>query len=76
MWGSLRLAPISLAKTSTCEKILVAKGGQLPTHEMMRSIYLKEKSMTEVVVATVFTVDERTFFKASCVLNKPLEPIN
>ena len=46
-------------------KFLVAKGGQLPTHETMRSIYTKIKEliyfkMTEGEVATVHTMVART----------------
>ena len=45
-------------------KILVAKGGQLPTHETMRSAHSKEKEsiylqMTKGEVATVFTIAAR-----------------
>ena len=49
-------------------KILVAKGGRLPTHETMRSAYPKEKEpiylqMTEGEVATVFKIAARTIVR-------------
>ena len=61
------------------EKFFVAKGGRLPTHETMRSIYTKIKEliyfkMTEGEVATVHTMVARTS-KASCALNRPFEHI-
>ena len=46
----------------------------LPTYETMHSTYPKKKKltyfqMTEVEVATVFTMPARIIFKASCALN-------
>ena len=49
-------------------------GEWLPTYETMHSMYPKKKKltyfqMTEVEVATVFTMPARIIFKASCALN-------
>ena len=50
------------------ENFFVAKGGQLPTHETMRSTYTKKKEsiyfkMTEGEVATVHTTVARTIVR-------------
>ena len=55
---------ISIAIT-TCVKIFVVKGGQLPTHEMVHITYSKESNqstfqMTKIEVATVLTMPART----------------
>ena len=62
----------------TCVKIFVAKGGQLPTHEMMRITYSKERNqptfqMTKIEVDTVLTMPARAILTR--VMLNPLSPI-